>query len=344
MDKKSRIKWIDTTKGIAIILLLLSHSMTKYNVLDNWIFAFHMPIFFIICGYLTKLKYHNGIKPSQFVNLLTNRWYNLFVPYFLFGTILILFFNVLKSLSETPTNISKPFVDLISMKGIESLWFLPIYFFSECLLMTIIGSFKEKIRLCIIITTVALLCMINQINLSWPCDLIYKVAEGTVFAFMGFIFATYETEKRITLISSVALLVVASCATLVNQGASMNDMRFALFYLINAIIISLCIICIIRRLGDKYGHNRIITFYGRNSLIVLCTNNLVIEICRLIDFKLFNNLIYNLGNIGVFLFFLIITVLEYPLLKLFEGKFSRQYILSLKGINRVRQNFEHPHN
>ena len=60
MSNTKRIIWIDAVKGIAILLLLFSHSMTEYDLIKNWILAFRIPIFFIICGYIVHMKYPDG--------------------------------------------------------------------------------------------------------------------------------------------------------------------------------------------------------------------------------------------------------------------------------------------
>ena len=51
---KGRIDWIDSAKGIGIILMLLGHvsAMPKYFII--LIFSFHMPLFFFLSGYLYK--------------------------------------------------------------------------------------------------------------------------------------------------------------------------------------------------------------------------------------------------------------------------------------------------
>ncbi|MBR6979896.1 MAG: acyltransferase family protein [Prevotella sp.] len=323
MEVEKRITWIDYTKGFAILLLLLSHSMTKYNLFNNWIFAFHMPIFFIICGYLVHLKYNDGFKDGQFFDLLSKRWYNIFIPYFIFGTILIIFFTVLKLVSETPSNAISMFINLITMKGIASMWFLPIYFFSEFLSISLLSLFKGKPMCYLMAFFVGVLWLVDQSTLSWPLDLLYKIAEGTVFIYIGTIFANNELESKASVKIAVILLAISSFLTIFNQKASMNNMGIVPLYFINATIISFSIITIIRQLGERQGHYQLVSFYGKNSLIIVCTNNLVIEICRLIDHKMFCNSLLHMDYIGIFIFFIIITICEYPLLKLFEGKFKR---------------------
>lgn len=52
--KSNRIVWIDYLKVIAIYWVVLGHQpITNHNVHD-WIFSFHVPLFFFISGYLMK--------------------------------------------------------------------------------------------------------------------------------------------------------------------------------------------------------------------------------------------------------------------------------------------------
>ena len=56
MEKtKQRIGWIDVTKGIAILLVILGHSLVGLKI-NDYIFAFHMPVFFITSGILFRPK------------------------------------------------------------------------------------------------------------------------------------------------------------------------------------------------------------------------------------------------------------------------------------------------
>ena len=48
-----RVKWVDYAKGIAILLVIVGHTVTN-PVIHGAIFSFHMPLFFILSGYTTK--------------------------------------------------------------------------------------------------------------------------------------------------------------------------------------------------------------------------------------------------------------------------------------------------
>ncbi|MGV3119497.1 acyltransferase family protein [Lactiplantibacillus argentoratensis] len=51
---KKRIEWIDIARGITMISVVIGHSLYGYNngLLSHFIYTFHMPIFFILTGYL----------------------------------------------------------------------------------------------------------------------------------------------------------------------------------------------------------------------------------------------------------------------------------------------------
>lgn len=53
-------QWIDIFKGILIIFVVVGHGY--YQKLNDIIFWFHMPLFFLISGYLFKTPERKNIK------------------------------------------------------------------------------------------------------------------------------------------------------------------------------------------------------------------------------------------------------------------------------------------
>ena len=49
--KANRIPWLDAVKGVGIICVILGH-MTIPETLRQFVFSFHMPLFFFVSGYL----------------------------------------------------------------------------------------------------------------------------------------------------------------------------------------------------------------------------------------------------------------------------------------------------
>lgn len=44
MDGKTRIGWVDTAKGIGLLLVIIGH--LPIPLVPVWIYTFHMPLFF----------------------------------------------------------------------------------------------------------------------------------------------------------------------------------------------------------------------------------------------------------------------------------------------------------
>lgn len=68
----------DVAKGIGIWLVLLGHTVAYAdNGLQKIIYSFHMPLFFIICGFF--------YKPDSTTETIKASWDRLIIPYFIIG-------------------------------------------------------------------------------------------------------------------------------------------------------------------------------------------------------------------------------------------------------------------
>lgn len=68
-----RLDWIDIAKGIAIILVIVGHTVPNPSPLRHAIFSFHMPVFFILAGYT--------FRPKPWRELLSGSVSRLLAPY-----------------------------------------------------------------------------------------------------------------------------------------------------------------------------------------------------------------------------------------------------------------------
>ena len=66
---KERLDYIDTAKGIGIIFVVFGHHLLEAESFRHWISCFHMPLFFIISGYLFAFRNNNS---QSFGNYLIN--------------------------------------------------------------------------------------------------------------------------------------------------------------------------------------------------------------------------------------------------------------------------------
>lgn len=120
-----RERWLDIAKGIAIIAVVFGHSGEK--LFSHYLFWFHMPLFFLVSGYLFK-SVKGDIKSWSF-----NKSKKLLIPYFSFGILILLISFIL--ITPNVMNSVKQAAGLVyggrALKGI----FGPFWFIT-CLLLT----------------------------------------------------------------------------------------------------------------------------------------------------------------------------------------------------------------
>lgn len=115
--------WIDSAKGIGVILVVMGHLLYDSNIpyLNQIIYSFHMPMFFIISGYLQKKDIPNDYLIKKARKLLIP-FISFIIPWELFYWGIIM---------RQSTSIVAILFDAFYVKGTISncpLWFLIILF------------------------------------------------------------------------------------------------------------------------------------------------------------------------------------------------------------------------
>lgn len=128
MDK-GRTKWIDVAKGIAIILVVLTHILIVGKV-PIYIYSFHMPIFFFLSGYLfTRARYET-------LGLIKQKARTILLPYFAFSFITYAYWLLIeRRFSGNGLDPLQAFINIFLSQGTDkylpynpALWFLPCLF------------------------------------------------------------------------------------------------------------------------------------------------------------------------------------------------------------------------
>lgn len=128
MSASRRLEWMDVAKGIAIILMVVGHT-TIPKGLSDFIWAFHMPLFFVASGWLT-----NWTK-STIKEFFVNKSKNLLLPFISYSLIVlcIRYFFL-------PDG-GMPYLLYWLHNGWEgiALWFIPVLFMSLIISKFVIG-------------------------------------------------------------------------------------------------------------------------------------------------------------------------------------------------------------
>ncbi|MDY4041935.1 MAG: acyltransferase family protein [Collinsella sp.] len=144
---KSRITWIDTARGIAILLVIIGHTLAP-STARAVIYSFHMPLFFMLSGMTFRRKSAREVVVTGMRRLI--------VPYLL----IFLMWTVAVKLAWTPVIdggelfqlagtlvfASGTTVEPFGFSAVGMSWFLVCLFFARLMLNTLIGVFGEDRR------------------------------------------------------------------------------------------------------------------------------------------------------------------------------------------------------
>ena len=86
----NRDKSLDIARGLCIILVVVGHYIPEsapswYVAINKAIYAFHMPAFMFISGYVYLLS----LKKDSYVTFFAKKFKRLLIPYFVVSTIVI---------------------------------------------------------------------------------------------------------------------------------------------------------------------------------------------------------------------------------------------------------------
>lgn len=148
--QSQRIEWLDVAKGIAILLMVAGHTTIPKPV-SNFIWAFHMPLFFIASGWCTRWG-------GQFGEFLVKKTKTLLMPFAIY-TAIVLPLNCL--IDVTSFN-----EWLIKGWGGVALWFIPVLFLALILAKVIMTMSRKVYRSIALAVVLALGIALHKLNVG----------------------------------------------------------------------------------------------------------------------------------------------------------------------------------
>ena len=238
--RKRRYNWLDVIKAIAMLLVIFGHlglvGVKEYQVYASFI---KLPLFFAGSGFVFNPKYTENVK--EFIK---SRIQRILLPYF-YLCFFICIFNIFID--------KKPFKEWLT-ESLESvftgqiyMWFLPVLFLCNILMLFVFKIFKSK-PVPIIIFAAA--CLVTG-YFTLPENRIFFNVNETLIAFpfcvFGYYFKTYmmNMNRAIRDVSGLVCLVLYAVLPIVYKSVTgnfnyinMNENYYACFFL--DILIAFC--------------------------------------------------------------------------------------------------------
>lgn len=333
---EKRLSYIDISRGIALILVVFGHLFKLGSNTSRWIFSFHMPIFFIISGYVTNTEKYNCFK-DYFIKKLKQ----LILPYFgclLFGFIISIIIKDWRSGVLSLNALEQAFYyTQPELFHVGQIWFL-VVLFNTSIAFYFIDKFitskidnKKKLLVIILLIFVALIalgyCLKNPIKLFEFSRLPFKIdllPMSLFFMLFGkflkkFLIIDYFISDKIIKLSSMLLFLTINivCGVLINGYVNICDCIYdnIYVYIIAALTGSLFIII----LSSILYNFKPLKFYGKNSLFMFSIHSMLLylaEVCLSNIYDKDIHIMVNIPYISCFITGILIMIVLYIITKI----------------------------
>jgi fucose 4-O-acetylase-like acetyltransferase len=299
---------ISISKGIAIILMVIGHSGCPQWLFD-FIYEFHMPLFFFVSGYCLKEKYIDA--PRLFVERKITTLYKPFVIWSSIFLVLHNFFYHLNvynsvygvgggtSLDTFSDFIQKELRILLSMDVSEQLlggyWFIKELFLASIISLFIIRWVPKKYLTLQLLVAIIVTFILKFFNLYIPFFGIDSLTFFSVFFFLfGFLLSKHNIFNSLFIFPLFVIVAIFSikcpCDMLRYDSHSVFIYSFA------SILGVILILNVSKILADKSNRlKKILIFYGDNTLQILTWHLLSFKIVSLFVIFLLGRDIKQLG-------------------------------------------------
>ena len=291
--RKHREEWIDAAKGLGITLIVVGHvwSLSEPPLFYEWLFAFHVPLFFFIAG-LTLT-----VDGRQFGAFVAGKARVLLIPYAYYALLGYLFFlggyivaqALGVSLEQFDYGLWVPLFGILHGTVGDGylvnspLWFLPALFFTLLMAFVVNCQVSASWARWLIILGILLLGM--AIGERW------RIPWGVVPAMIALVFLQAGVEfrqrgwnKHLTRARLSVLLGVSALLSLfapINGAVGLagptvnNPLWFMLFAFVG---IAMCMAAVLLPIPGR----ALVAVIGRYSLIILVVHMLVIKAVKVV--------------------------------------------------------------
>ena len=298
--KKTRIAAIDIAKGIGIILIIIGHCVYFGKFAHNWIFTFHVPLFFILSGLFFRESDLKSISIKKGTQLL--RPYLVFV---LIGFALTLLIPQWRQKLTLIGILEDIFLAWPETVNVSSVWFLVCLFVTMLMLdIVLLVKRKNPVLSWIIFGAIVLFgflfgqfcrsfsfISVVRMPLNMDCACVALLFLGAGYFFKKQIFDVIDSAEKHSPLPALAVFILTGALSvffpLVNKRVNLHGLSYNnwILYILGALNGSVLVLSLSSLISRVSFLKKIFTWFGRNSLIIMGVQAIVVRL-----FLLFINL------------------------------------------------------
>ena len=286
MDKK-RDLWLDSLKGLAIIFIVLGHTIERMETgtgyindplhfIDVGVNRIHIHIFFIVSGFLFGMFERQKLFVQGNLKLyVRKKALDLFLPYTYFAIVIWLGKMVFSDFVVRQTN----FQDLVLMfiKPVAFMWYIYVLFLISVFVACMLVASKNNIRIIAVLGVAMLL-----VNIFWKPEmvLLYKIFQNTFIFCLGVMIADNKDIFENNLLFSVSGLFTMVFVYLSWRFENQSELIFVVTNVSSALFL-LMLFYRLRNIDIK-----LLTKLGQETLYIYIMHPIILNAIRMIFIKL----------------------------------------------------------
>lgn len=273
---KQRLEYVSWIQFIGVLCVIFGHSMNSIDVpelfktIKAWIYIFHMPLFFLVSGYLFSYTGGFGHK-GGYIGTLKNKFTRLIVPYLIWNILFIVPKILMADFTNDQVKLTPEYFGMLMLYPRNNIlghtWFLFALF--EMFVISILLERWKNNRL-LWIPVACILIVLNCFGVTDRFLAAGDLMKNGIFFWIGMLLGTLEVEKLKSIATNRELMIwtsaiVVGCTII----WSFTHDGFKSSMPVNVLLLGFSILFLFGMLQVKYGiRGGLIEFVSRNSFAI----------------------------------------------------------------------------
>lgn len=284
-----RLKYIDSAKGFAMLLIVWGHTVTFSDPIAEWALGFKITLFYIVTGLLLGIRSAEDccVKKAPLKKLILSMG----VPYAFYSLLSFIAAVVMFFAEGQPVDfLLEKLMRIFTLGGISTLWFLPSIFIGRVLFESVYCKkqtvIQRALRICVTLVFIVGAALAYNAagardNYSLISMLLLVIFKGLVaFWFIAVGFEAGKLKEKLRLKNAArgfyvfVLLALSVVFSLLNKGIDFNNGSLGsqpLLFFVTGLCGCLGIIEFFEIICGKISCH-FLEFVGKNSLFVMTTH------------------------------------------------------------------------
>jgi acyltransferase len=315
LTKYKKDNSVDILKGIAILAVIFGHIASP---LTNFIFSWHMPLFFFISGFFIKTE-------DNFKIFFLKNFKKIMIYFFIFAIIgfLVTYFKDIflnrenESLKDGITGIFF-WMDMEHLRNYGFiLWFLPALFWGKCINYLLIKNLKNNLAIGLILLSIFYFIIQSKIKLPFVIDI---GLISSIWIFLGFIFYNFLYKKIVCYQNYILIIIPLIIFFIPLPILNISQRYFSdpIYNLIYSILIVIFLFIFTKKSTNQNTKYNLLAYLGQNSMFLFVLHPYTNNIVYILVYKFFNNIWY--------IKYVLSFVLIYFILRIFRKYINKEIL------------------